>query len=131
MKTFLAALLLAFAAAAEPVQMIRANGLALAPTPACGASPCTVQATSTVILAANSMRGQCLLQNTSTAVFYCNHGTSTATASRYDFILKAASGATVGDGGTYSCAQAPGIWRGALTCLPSVGTSTLAVSSGQ
>lgn len=84
-----------------------------------GTSPCTISNTSAAVLNANAARMQCLIQNINTVDLYCNQGTGTASSTSMHFVLKAASAANKGDGGTYSCTQGPAIWRGAITCIAS------------
>lgn len=93
-----------------------------------GVSPCAIGATSTTVLNANAGRIQCLIQNVGTTDFYCIQGTGTVTTSNMHFILKAASAANKGDGGSFSCSQGPAIWRGVIVCLGSAASGTLTAS---
>ena len=102
---------------------------------ACGAhgtsSPCLLPAaTSTLVLQANPNRGQCLLVNEDTIAVLCVHGVWPASTSRHEIPLKPATSATAYDGGSYSCSQGPGIWRGAITCYAVSATGTISVSAG-
>jgi hypothetical protein len=84
-----------------------------------GTSPCTIGASSTTVLNANSVRHECLLQNVGTTDFYCLKGTGTASTANMNFVLKAASGANKGDGGSYSCNTGPVVWTGIIACISS------------
>lgn len=97
-----------------------------------GVSPCAINASAT-ILSPNPNRSQCLLQNVDTSDYYCVQAVTvaaagTASTTNMHFILKAASAANKGDGGTFSCTQGPAIFRGAIVCAGS-GAGHLAASA--
>jgi hypothetical protein len=96
---------------------------------ACGTSPCTIGAASTTVMNTNANRSQCLLQNVGLTTFSCLHGAGTASTTNMHFVLKPASVANAGDGGTYSCTQGPVIWRGPVQCISSAGGGSLNASA--
>jgi hypothetical protein len=122
---------LSFAALAVLPTPVLTTGATTLETIACnsGVSPCTIGASSTTVLNANSSRVQCLLQNANITDFYCIQGAGTASTSNMHFILKAASAANKGDGGVYSCNQGPALWRGTIVCVGSGSGGTLLASS--
>lgn len=125
LTTFIAILVVAFlaalAAVAAPTTYVLTTGGSNREVPACGASPCTLlNVTSTVVLNANPRRFECLLQNTGLVPIFCVRSTPTTTR---DFILKAATATSTGDGLSYSCNQGPGVYTGAISCR-SATTST-------
>lgn len=99
------------------------SGMTTMETIACnsGASPCAVTI-SAAILSPNAARAQCLLQNVDVGDYDCVQGATvagagTASVTNMHFILKAASAANKGDGGTYTCNQGPATFRGAIVCV--------------
>lgn len=123
MKRFLllALTLLTFPVLAQTVRSMSTGGTVVE-TPACGASPCAMTPTSTKILNASNTRFQCLLQNTGAVPLFCAHGSGVANT-QHQFILKASSATSTGDGTSYTCNQGPGTYRGSIYCL-SYATST-------
>ena len=91
--------------------------------PACGTSPCLVGVTSTAIMATSTTRYQCSIQNTGTAPIFCSQS-ATVSATQRDFILRAASATSTGDGGIYRCNEGPGIYRGQISSMTYATTST-------
>lgn len=111
-------------------------GSSTAETVSCnaGVSPCTVGTTATTLLAANTSRKDCIIQNVNATDFYCKRatsGSSAASTTNMDFMLKAASAANKGDGGSYQCAGAGNVWTGAINCTGSAAAGTLNVSGVQ
>lgn len=85
-----------------------------------GASPCATT-TSAAILNPAANRAQCLLQNVDVGDYLCVQGATvalagTASSTNMHFVLKAASAANKGDGGSYTCSQGPATFRGAIVC---------------
>lgn len=107
------------------------TGTSVVETIACnaGVSPCTIGAVSTTVLNANPVRHECLLQNANTTDFYCLKGAGTASTANMSFILKAATAANKGDGGTYSCNSGPVLWTGVIICISSAAGGTLNVTA--
>lgn len=93
-----------------------------------GTSPCAVGAASTTILNANPVRHECLLQNVGTTDFYCRKGAGTVTIANYHFVIRAASAANKGDGGSYACNAGAVVWTGPIVCLGSAAGGSLATS---
>ena len=113
--------LLTFPVLAQTVRAMSTGGTVVESL-ACGTSPCPVNTTSTKILNASNTRFQCLLQNTGATPLFCMHGAAVSSTQR-QFILKASASTSTGDGGSYTCNQGPGTYRGAIYCL-SYATST-------
>lgn len=118
------------AAGAASAVYVVPTGATTAETIACnaGVSPCTIGTTSTTVLNSNANRMQCLLQNANTPDFYCIQGTGTASSTNMHFVLKGASAANKGDGGTFTCNQGPALWRGPIVCVASGAGGTLNAS---
>jgi hypothetical protein len=114
-----------------PVSIVDTGNVYALETIACnsGVSPCTIGASSTVVLNVAPRRRECLVQNIGIQDFYCLRGAGTASTANMHFILKAASGANKGDGGSYSCNQGPLVWGGSLTCIAASAGGSLTVSA--
>lgn len=87
-----------------------------------GTSPCSVTSAAQNILSANANRKSCFMQANDVVDFYCKRTTaagSAASATNFDFILAAGSGALKAGANAYQCDSQGTVWTGPMNCIAS------------